>query len=133
MKTIRYGILFLLTGMLLLGVTGCGKEEKEFDFSNVAAVKIYTVQEQSVKQILNQQQAQEVIQQIGGIVWEEQKDEDTSEYEDWIYRIQCFNSKGEKKQNIYICSDSRIMYRNYFWDAQEGSIDTDIYKKLFEE
>lgn len=129
----KYSGWVLTIIVLLFALAGCGKEEKQFDFDNVAAVKIYTAQEEEVKQILSQKQTQQLIRQIGEIVWQEQKDEDTSEYEEWVYRIQCFSPKGEKKQNIYICSDSRILYKDYFWDAEEGSLDMTIYEKLFQQ
>ena len=96
-RNVRQLMLFFVLLSLLFVFCGCGKEKKQFDFEKVEAVRVFTAQQADMKEVLGRKKAQRLVDQISSIVWVEQADEDTSEYTDWIYRIQCYNGKGEKK------------------------------------
>lgn len=133
-RNVRQLMLFFVLLSLLFVFCGCGKEKKQFDFEKVEAVRVFTAQQADMKEVLGRKKAQRLVDQISSIVWVEQADEDTSEYTDWIYRIQCYNGKGEKKQNIYICSERRILYQDVFWDAkgEDDALDLTEYEQLLE-
>lgn len=133
-RRIRYLTIFSVLLSALFVFTGCGKEKKQFDFESVAAVRVFSAEQMELKEVLGIKKSQRLVDQISSIVWVEQEEEDTSEYTDWIYRIQCYDAKGEKKQNIYICSETRIMYKDMFWDAKgkDDALDLTEYEQLLE-
>lgn len=133
MKKIMKGSIFLSTIVLLFFLSGCAEEEKQFDFTNVEAVRIYQGDDQHYIEIKDAKEAQELMKQVSNIVWQEQKDTQTGLYnDDWQYRLQCFNKKGEKKQNIYLNTTSTIGYKSRLWDAEnEAELDFSVYEDFF--
>lgn len=134
MKKDRKGIsIFVVMIALLLFSSGCAKEEKQFDFTNVTAVRIYQGDDTHYIEIKEPEKVQELMKQVSGIVWQERKNSQTSIHnDDWQYRLQCFNQKGEKKQNIYLNTTSTIGYKTRLWDAEdEAVLDFSVYEEYF--
>ncbi len=133
-KNIKFILAFFVIILVTFQFTGCKEEKREFDFENVAAVKIVSADGTKQAEITHRDDAQKLIKQIEAITWVEEDSEDSqedkedaSEYDEWIWRVQCYNEKGEKKQNILIDSSNRIVYKKSFWDAKEGELDLSIY------
>lgn len=119
--------------LLLFFLSGCAEEEKQFDFTNVVAVRIYQGDDQHYIEIKDAGKAQALMKQVSNIVWQERRDAQTSLHnDDWQYRLQCFNKKGEKKQNIYLNTTSTIGYKSRLWDAEdEAVLDFSVYEDFF--
>lgn len=130
-KGIKGKIVIMM--ILLLSLTGCAKEEKQFDFSKVEALRVYQGDDQHYIEIMDTAKVQEIMKQVSDIVWQERGDAEVSaQNDDWEYRLQCFNRKGEKKQNIYLNSVSTIGYKSRLWDAEdEAVLDFTVYEEYF--
>lgn len=133
MKKFIKGNVILVMIVMLLFMSGCAEEEKQFDFTNVVAVRIYQGDDSHYIEIKDAAKAQELIKQVSDIVWQEDKDAQTSIHnDDWQYRLQCFNVKGEKKQNIYLNTTSTIGYKSRLWDAEDEEVlDFSVYEDCF--
>ena len=119
--------------MLLVGiVTGCQKKEQQLDFEHIVSIKVLTNEKEKVS-IFEKEKVQNMLQQLQDITWERRAEESVEEDDDWKYRIICYDSKGQKKNNIILCNENRIMYKNAFWDAEEGALDLSEYDALFQE
>jgi hypothetical protein len=137
-------VALALVSLVLAG--GCGKEEEKFNFTNVTALKVFPSSGAGSVEILNQSEVEDLVEQIRAITWEEETDDDAetsadavttqdaAHYEDWLYRVQCYDKKGEKKQNIYVVSEREIIYKDVFWTTQdeEEALDLAVYDKLFQ-
>lgn len=134
MKKIMKGNIFLGIIALLFFLSGCAEEEKQFDFTNVEAVRIYQGDDQHYIEVRDVKEAQGLMKQVSNIVWQERRDAQTSLHnDDWQYRLQCFNKKGEKKQNIYLNTTSTIGYKSRLWDAEnEAELDFSVYEDFFQ-
>ena len=132
-KIVKKSGIIVLLFFLVCPLSGCMKKEEQFNFNNVAAVRIYHNDDAHYVEELDDQKAQELMMQLAEIVWVENQDETVSLHnDDWIYRIQSYSKKGEKKHNIYINSRTRITNKQVYWDAEDGKeLDLSIYDALF--
>ena len=100
-KIVKKSGIIVLLFFLLCPLSGCMKKEEQFNFNNVAAVRIYHNDDAHYVEELDDQKAQELMMQLAEIVWVENKEERVSLHnDDWSYRIKRYSKKGEKKNNI---------------------------------
>ncbi len=133
MKRIYKCLMLLAAFAVSVMCVGCTSKETTFDFEEDTEVRLYTAEDQDVREFINESEAKEVIQPVAEITWERDK-KAASNSKNYEYRIQCYTIKGEKSKNIKITSDGGIIYNNYYWVPEgEATLDLSYYAEYFKE
>ena len=129
----RIKCMIVMLVLVLLGCTGCGKEEKHLDFDEIASIKVVLPNETEERSVFDREKVKELLLQIEDITWEKAEEEYDEDYIGWEYKITCYDAKGQKKINMILCDETKMIYKNVVWNASDAKVDLTSFEALFQE
>lgn len=127
---IKYRMLVL--ALVFACLIGCGKTEKHLDFEEIASIKVLLPNETESVSVFDREEVQNLLAQIEEITWTKVDEEYDEDDNDWAYRIVCYDIKGEKRINLILCSESKMVYKSAVWEAEDAQVDLSSFAALFQ-
>lgn len=130
------GVLLIVT-LLSVFTQGCGQNidmtpgSSNANISNVDKITIFCRLTGEFVEVVDDEQINHITTNLTNLVFN--KDKPSKIYDNFLYYIKFCDSNGKKLDDVIIMSDTRICYKDYFYDvADERKIDVAIIGELFD-
>lgn len=116
---------------MLIVLTGCAKQNLQFDIENAARIKIFSGSLGKYAEITDEETIAHITDNINGLSFE--KNKSSKNTNGFAYSLTWYDNDNNVIDGLIIMDETRIGYDDYFYDKDEvnGSIDIEYIKGLF--
>lgn len=120
-------LVFFSVFLLVAGLfSGCSSTT-HFSISDAAKLNLQSGKTGKAVDITDAATIKKVTDNMNQPVFKKDKKVDTA---GWSYRLRWYGKDGKSIEDVTVLSNSRIDYKDYFYNANSGELDTALYDQL---